>query len=92
MTQSLASAPPATRRERILALTKDLADDLEAVTLDEIDGEFYWRICRDDLLEPLTEFAASIAPHVLEAAQASQFDDAQLAEIDAVPAIGSRGS
>ncbi len=39
------------RRERALALAEDLAEDLAAVELDEVDGEFFWRCCRGDLLE-----------------------------------------
>jgi hypothetical protein len=85
MTESLnqSTAWPS-RRLRILALTKSLIDDLGSVDLTEIDGEFYWRICRDDLLDPLTQLAASIAPHVVDAdARIDQFDDAQLRAIDA---------
>ncbi len=50
--------PPLTRRPRpddqwarVLALAADLADDLEALDLDAVDGEFFWRCCRADLLE-----------------------------------------
>jgi hypothetical protein len=53
------------RRQRILALAKSLKDDLEFIDVDEVDGEFYWKICRDDLLDPLSRMAASIAPHIL---------------------------
>jgi hypothetical protein len=77
------STPWPNRQQRILALTKSLFDDLESVTLNEVDGEFYWRICRDDLLEPLSQLAASIAPHVLDARKRNdQFDDAQQHAID----------
>jgi hypothetical protein len=41
------------RRERILALAKNLTDAIDSMTLEEIDGEFYWRICHGDLLEPV---------------------------------------
>src|SRR5215213_6817592 len=41
-----------TRQDKILALAKNLYDARELIDLREIDGEFYWRICRDDLLEP----------------------------------------
>jgi hypothetical protein len=50
------------RRERILALATSLRAEVETLDLQEIDGEFYWRICRDDLLEPLRQIAASCAP------------------------------
>jgi hypothetical protein len=46
-----AKRPPPSRGERALALAEDLAEDLAAVELDAIDGEFYWRCCRGDLLE-----------------------------------------
>src|SRR5215217_3681266 len=70
-------------RKRILALAKDLVDDLEAVDLNEIDGQFYWRTCRDDLLGPLSQLAESIAPHIVDPARRNeQFDEAQQQAID----------
>jgi hypothetical protein len=36
------------------------------VDIAEVDGEFYWKICRDDLFDPLSRLAASIAPHLLD--------------------------
>jgi hypothetical protein len=62
MTESSSIALRASRRKRILALAKRLTDNLESLTLEEIDGEFYWRIVRDDLFDRLTELAGSIAP------------------------------
>jgi hypothetical protein len=68
-----------------LALAKDLIDDLEAVDLNEIDGEFYWRMCRDDLLGPLSQLAESIAPHIVDPARRNeQLDEAQQQVIDEV--------
>jgi hypothetical protein len=54
------------RHERILGLAKNLTDVIDVVTLEEIDGEYYWRICRDDLFEPLIDLAASFTPHGAE--------------------------
>jgi hypothetical protein len=71
------------RPQRILALTKSLVDDLESVDINVIDGEFYWRICRDDLLDPISQLAASIAPHIVDAGKYNdQLDDVQRQEID----------
>lgn len=55
--------PPLTRRPpnprtRILALAADLTEDLAAVELDAIDGEFYWRCCRGDLLNAVEALRA----------------------------------
>lgn len=49
--RSLPKLHPPTRRSRVLALAADLADDLEVTDLDAVDGEFFWRCCRADLLE-----------------------------------------
>ena len=38
------------RRERLLAFAGELVDEIEILDLDTIDGEFYWRCCRTDLL------------------------------------------
>ena len=71
------------RRQQILDLAKNLFDDLETVDLTEIDGEFYWRICRDDLLGPLSHLAESIAPHIVDPARRNeQFDEAQQQKIN----------
>jgi len=45
----------ANRRARVLSLAADLTEDLDAVDLDTIDGEFFWRGCRADLLERAEE-------------------------------------
>jgi hypothetical protein len=67
MTQSPSSSTHwPSRRERILSLAGRLSADLDAIDLDDVDGEFYWRICRDDLLEPLAQLAASFTPNTLE--------------------------
>jgi hypothetical protein len=64
------SPPPAfhwpSRRERVLELAQRLSRDLDAIDLDEVDGEFYWRICRDDLVEQLARLAAELAPNAAE--------------------------
>lgn len=53
------SAPSASRSPGpILAMTIDLAEDLENVDLDEVDGEFYWRCCRTDLHVRLAELCS----------------------------------
>jgi hypothetical protein len=39
------------REKRLLGLLDDLVDDLDVVDLDTVDGEFYWRVCRTDLLD-----------------------------------------
>ncbi len=49
------SAPPPDPRQRILALLDDVADDLEVIDLDTVDGEFYWRACRLDLLDRVAD-------------------------------------
>ena len=82
MTQSSSQrSGPLIRRERILALAKNLIDDLESVSLAEIDGEFYWRICRSDLLGPLEDLAASIGPNLGGEQRSEQVDEAQQREI-----------
>jgi hypothetical protein len=85
MSQTASSLPQRPDRQRILDLAKDLIDDLEAIALNEIDGEFYWRICRDDLLGPLSQLAESIAPHIVDPARRNeQLDEAQRQVIDEV--------
>lgn len=54
------------RRKAILTLAASLAAAIAEVDLNQIDGEFYWRICRESILGPLTRSAAEIAPHILE--------------------------
>jgi hypothetical protein len=44
---------PPSHRQRLLDFAAELLDDLEDMDLDTIDGEFYWRWCRLDLLEQL---------------------------------------
>jgi hypothetical protein len=53
------------RRDRILALAERLTHDIDLIGLAEVDGEFYWRVCRGDLLDGLSRLAASTAPHLL---------------------------
>src|SRR5688500_7640655 len=72
-TRKLAMAPSLTqrtqepsRRERIPKLAEHLSANLDALDLDDVDGEFYWRVCRGDLLKPLTHLAASFAPNTAE--------------------------
>jgi hypothetical protein len=60
-----------------------LTSEVETIDLDIVDGEFYWRICRDDLLDPLSHLAASLAPHLGEGAERSDaFSDFQQRMID----------
>jgi hypothetical protein len=47
---------PPDRRARLLDFAAELLEDLETVDLDTIDGEFYWRWCRVDLLEQLEQW------------------------------------
>lgn len=58
LARSLAERHPPSRRSRVLALAADLADDLDATDLDAVDGEFFWRCCRADLLEAVEALAA----------------------------------
>lgn len=58
---------PLDRRRRVLALLEELADDLAAVDLDAVDGEFYWRICRLDLLNQVEARCAALPPAVAAA-------------------------
>jgi hypothetical protein len=44
---------PLDHRQRLAAFAADLLDELEKVDLDTIDGEFYWRWCRVDLLNQI---------------------------------------
>jgi hypothetical protein len=81
MTRSSSIARGTARRQRILDLAKQLSDDIEAVSIEEIDGEFYWRIVHDDLFQPLNEYAASIAPHLVGAPRSERFDAVQQREI-----------
>ena len=80
MTQALGSPTLwPSRRERILKLAEHLSANLDALDLDDVDGEFYWRICRDELLEPLAHLAASFAPNTAEGHPSYDkcFDDLQ---------------
>ncbi len=47
-------------RRQIRALLTDLAEDRAALDLDTVDGEFYWRICRTDLLAAVEEHCAAL--------------------------------
>jgi hypothetical protein len=60
VTQSSSKRAP--RHERILTLTAALTKNIDSLTLDEIDGEYYWRICRDNMLGPLIDLGAPFAP------------------------------
>ncbi len=72
-----------TRRERILALARNLTAALETIDLDIVGGEFYWRICRDVLLDPLSHLAASLAPHPLEGVvRSDELSDAHWRRLD----------
>jgi hypothetical protein len=84
MTQSLSpSADRPSRRQQVLALVKILSKNVETIDLNEIDGEFYWRICRDDLLGPLSQLAATDAPHILQGeVQIERFSDWERRQID----------
>jgi hypothetical protein len=44
---------PHERRQRILDLARRLAARRDNISLDEIDGEFYWRCCRLDFVEAI---------------------------------------
>jgi hypothetical protein len=48
------SASPRDHKRRLLAFADDLLGELEVLDLDTIDGEFYWRWCKADLLESLS--------------------------------------
>jgi hypothetical protein len=64
-------------------LARNLTAALETIDLDIVDGEFYWRICRDDLIAPLSDLAAPLAPHLGEGAERSdEFSDFQQRMID----------
>jgi hypothetical protein len=77
----------AARRDRILALAEALNAATGEVLLAEVDGEFYWRLCRDDLLGPLTALAASLAPCVLGRDDPPDFDVAEQERIAAFAAF-----
>jgi hypothetical protein len=55
-----------TRRERILALASRLSHEIDLIDLDEIDGEFFWRICGDAYGDPRWQLAISMPPQALE--------------------------
>jgi hypothetical protein len=50
---------PLSSTARILGLLDDLAEDLNTVDLDTIDGEFYWKACRVDLLDRVADLCNS---------------------------------
>lgn len=58
----LKPGPPPDRRKRLLAFAEDLVGELEALDLDTIDGEFYWRWCRTDLQISLEQMCLGIRP------------------------------
>lgn len=43
------------RQNRILFLARDLLSDLDNTVLEEIDGEFYWRLCQGDALDRMKD-------------------------------------
>jgi hypothetical protein len=43
------------RPNRILFLARDLLTDLDNTVLEEIDGEFYWRLCQGDALDRMKD-------------------------------------
>ena len=61
------------RRQRLVAFADELLDELEKVDLDVIDGEFYWRWCRVDLLNQLEELRSRF-PSTLLSDQPSEPD------------------
>ncbi len=64
----LVSGSSASTATRLLAFATDLLGDLELLDLDTIDGEFYWRWCRADLLEPASALPAKL-PRAIGAAK-----------------------
>jgi hypothetical protein len=66
MPQSLPPASdPTTRRVRILALARSLSAELAELSLDTIDGEFFWRCCRAEIAETFEARQVSIPRPVL---------------------------
>ena len=49
------------RHDRILFLVRDLLADPDATALDEIDGEFYWRLCRGEALDQMLPLIRRVA-------------------------------
>lgn len=47
---SQAAPPNPASRSNVVAVLVDVRDHLDEVDLDTIDGEFYWRCCRPDLI------------------------------------------
>jgi hypothetical protein len=58
MSGLLRSPTTSSTTTRVLGLLDDLAEDLNAIDLDTIDGEFYWRACRIDLMEQVQRLCA----------------------------------
>jgi hypothetical protein len=58
MSGLLRSPSSISHEQRVLGLLDDLAEDVNAIDLDTIDGEFYWRACRVDLLEQVEALCA----------------------------------
>jgi hypothetical protein len=59
---TLQPGPPPDRRKRLLAFADELAEELEALDIDAIDGEFYWRWCRADLLAGMERLSLGLRP------------------------------
>jgi hypothetical protein len=49
------------RHDRILFLVRDLLANPDAMALDEIDGEFYWRLCRGEALDQMLPLIRRVA-------------------------------
>ena len=79
--------PNLTRQQRrILDLARRLLAAKADLDLDAVDGEFYWRFCRRELLVPLTGLLQAQAPHLLPRGHGvARFDDDDRRLLDAVP-------
>jgi len=66
MSSTETTLPWPSRRDQILVLTGDLMTHLDVIDLDELDGEFYWRICRGEVFRSLSELTFEIAPRAAE--------------------------
>ncbi len=54
------AAPPRPNPTAVLSTLERLAGHLDEIDLDAIDGEFYWRCCRIDLLLAVDNLTASV--------------------------------
>jgi hypothetical protein len=81
----LKPGPPPDRRKRLLAFAEDLVGELEALDLDTIDGEFYWRWCRTDLqtsLEQMCLGIRSVGSYPVDPGRRRNEDDAYVGVIE----------